>query len=44
MPALGRGRVDAEKRLARIRAAIVGEDAAVVRLGPHRRDLITGFA
>jgi hypothetical protein len=44
MPASGRGRADAEKRLAWIRAAIVGEDAAVVRLGPHRRDLITGFA
>jgi hypothetical protein len=44
VPASGSGRADAEERLAWIRAAIVGEDAAVVRLGPHRRDLITGFA
>ena len=44
MPASGSGRADAEQRLGRIRAGMAVEDAAVVRLGRHRRDLITGFA
>jgi hypothetical protein len=43
MPASGGGH-DAEQRLGRIRAGMAVEDAAVVRLGRHRRDLITGFA
>ena len=44
MPASGGVHADAEQRLGRIRAGMAVEDAAVVRLGRHRRDLITGFA
>jgi hypothetical protein len=43
MPASGGGRADAEERLGWIRAGMAVEDASVVRLGRHRRDLITGF-
>jgi len=44
MPASGGVHADAEQRLGRIRAGMAVEDAAVVRPGRHRRDLITGFA
>jgi hypothetical protein len=41
-PASGGGHADAEERWGRIRAGMAVEDASVVRLGRHRRDLIAG--
>ena len=43
MPASGGGHAAAEERLGRIRAGMAVEDASVVRLGRHRRDLLAGF-
>ena len=42
MPASDGGRADAEEHLAWIRVELAVEDAAVVRLGWQRCDLITG--